>query len=163
MAEQYKSDLENLKRINKKTVEMLNLPDAEFDEVYSECATLPMGTYGIDAIIEMFSGKWKMMILSDLYKRKDMRYSELKRSLLDYGITNYMLTKSLKELQKDNLVEKIVFPEVPPHTEYRVTPKARELIKLFLRMTEWNTRYRIQEIEAKEKNNSFSRREQIPK
>ena len=114
----------------------------------------PMNTVGAEKTFDMLCGKWKIIILTNLYKQDCMRYSEIKKELQQYEISNYMLSKSLEELCNDHLVERTVFPEVPPHVEYSPTPKAIELIRIFLQMTEWYTRYRIQELEMLLKQNS---------
>ncbi len=57
------------------------------------------------------------------------------------GITNTMLTSSLRELEKDGLVLRIQFNEIPPHVEYSLTEKGIALLPVFYAMTEWGLAY----------------------
>ncbi len=140
-------ELEKLKSAHNVVVNWLSLSAEEFYETYRDNPVSPMGTVGTEKCLDMISGKWKYSILIRLHKKSPKRYGEIKKELMKYGITNYMLTVSLKELEEDKLVIRKVYPEVPPHTEYSVTQKAIELLKIFIQMTEWYTRYRIKELE----------------
>lgn len=64
-----------------------------------------------------------------------MRYNELKRSLA--GITNIMLTRCLQDLEKNNLVNRITYEQIPPHVEYSLTKEANKLIPALEIIGEW--------------------------
>ena len=68
-----------------------------------------------------------------------MRFGELRRNM--EGITNTMLTSSLRELERDGLVSRAQFNEIPPHVEYSLTEKGRALLPVFYEMTRWGFRY----------------------
>ena len=57
------------------------------------------------------------------------------------GITNTMLTNSLRELEADGLVSRIQFNEIPPHVEYSLTEKGTALLPIFCEMTMWGLQY----------------------
>ena len=86
-------------------------------------------------IARLIGGKWKLIILQILIFKGMKRFNELRR-LLD-GITQAMLTKQLRALEQDGLVERTVYAEVPPRVEYRATPKAQALEAMFLEMHAW--------------------------
>lgn len=95
------------------------------------------GRAPINKALKIISGKWKWEILRRLNKHKSMRYSELMRELKDSNINDTILALSLKEMQNDGLIEKTVFPEVPPHVEYSVTQKEQELLQVLVRFLIW--------------------------
>ncbi len=92
----------------------------------------------VELVIDLISGKWKLLILKQLMSGKK-RFSELQRSIP--GITQKMLTKQLRELEKAGLVERKVYPVVPPKVEYSLTPMGKNLEKLFNYMHEWGLEY----------------------
>lgn len=78
----------------------------------------------IDTFINTIKGKRKGTIILHLYQG-DKRYSELVRLMPD--ISERMMTKQLKELKEDGLIERTVFPEVPPRVEYSLTELGRDI------------------------------------
>ncbi|CTQ53124.1 putative HTH-type transcriptional regulator YybR [Roseibium album] len=86
-------------------------------------------------IFNMIGGKWKLSILQILIFRGTKRFGELQREL--DGITQTMLTKQLRALEKDGLVERMVFAEVPPRVEYSATGDAMALKTMFQTMHQW--------------------------
>ena len=74
----------------------------------------------------LLTGKWKLEILFLLGQRLH-RFGELRRAIP--GITQHMLTTTLRELEKDGLVSRTAYPEVPPRVEYEMTSKARRLTR----------------------------------
>lgn len=89
--------------------------------------------------VELIGGKWKAVILYYLLDGT-LRFGELRRTIP--GITQRMLTLQLRELEADGLVERTVFPVVPPHVEYALSPFGRSLEPVLLAMREWGTRYK---------------------
>ncbi len=92
----------------------------------------------VELVIELISGKWKLLILRELMGGTK-RFSELQRNIP--GITQKMLTKQLRELEKAGLIDRKVYPEVPPKVEYSLTPLGRSLEKIFDAMHEWGIKY----------------------
>jgi DNA-binding HxlR family transcriptional regulator len=88
----------------------------------------------ISAALKVFSGKWTLMILCQLSKRV-ARFNELKRTIP--GITQHMLTASLRELEANGIVQRTVYAEVPPRVEYRMTPHGRSLKPVIEALADW--------------------------
>ena len=85
----------------------------------------------------ILQGKWKFIILYELCIKSPIRFGELLKNI--EGITNTMLTSSLRELERDGLVSRIQFNEIPPHVEYSLTEKGEALLPVFYEMTKWGS------------------------
>lgn len=88
--------------------------------------------------LKVVGGKWKLLILWHV-ANKTSRFSELLKSM--EGITQKMLTQQLRELEKDGLVKRKVFPEVPPHVEYSITPYGKTLEPVLDTMSAWGSKH----------------------
>lgn len=93
------------------------------------------GTCPMPDIARLIGGKWKLIILQILIFQGMKRFGELRKQIV--GITQTMLTKQLRALEKDGLVRRKVYPEVPPRVEYTATQRARDLREMFLAMHAW--------------------------
>ncbi|KOG49240.1 winged helix-turn-helix transcriptional regulator [Streptomyces decoyicus] len=80
---------------------------------------------GIDAALDVVSGKWKGLILWELDAHRVRRFAELRRGLP--GVSEKMLTQHLREMEKDGLVHREVYAEVPPRVEYSLTEHGHTL------------------------------------
>jgi DNA-binding HxlR family transcriptional regulator len=85
--------------------------------------------------LNIIGGKWRLAIIWNLCLCKCMRYNELKRNVP--GITNIMLTRSLQDLEKHNLVKRVQYSEIPPHVEYSATDSCLELFPALKVIYEW--------------------------
>lgn len=92
----------------------------------------------VELVIELISGKWKLLILRELMSGT-RRFSQLQKAIP--GITQKMLTKQLRELEEAGLVHRRVYPEVPPRVEYRLTELGSSLEEIFDSMHRWGLRY----------------------
>ncbi|MFV2177774.1 winged helix-turn-helix transcriptional regulator [Actinomadura sp. LOL_016] len=90
---------------------------------------------GIDAALDVVSGKWKGLILWELAELGTRRFAELRRGLP--GVSEKMLTQHLREMEKDGLVHRKVYAEVPPRVEYTLTEHGRALNKALEPLGEW--------------------------
>ncbi|BCR03081.1 HxlR family transcriptional regulator [Desulfuromonas versatilis] len=99
-------------------------------------ATEPDYKCGVEVTLEVIGGKWKGVILWHL-KRKTLRFSQLRRRLP--GVTQKMLTQQLRELERDGMVHREVFPEVPPRVEYSLTKTGWEVVPILELMCQWGT------------------------
>lgn len=88
----------------------------------------------VTATISVIGGKWKSIILWILYQ-ETRRFSELKRMIPK--ITQKMLTQQLRELEKDGIVHREVYPVVPPKVEYSLTEHGRTLTPILTAMQDW--------------------------
>lgn len=85
--------------------------------------------------LNLIGGKWKLPIIWALSKNGTMRYNELKRNI--DGITNMMLTQTLKELELRGITHRKQFMEVPPRVEYSLTDHGESLIPALKALASW--------------------------
>lgn len=91
----------------------------------------------IEKALAIIGSKWTPLIVRDLLREKNMRYGELMKSLK--GISPKVLSERLKELEENKLVERKVYPEVPPKVEYKLTEKGRSLKAVFVELKKWGS------------------------
>lgn len=84
--------------------------------------------------LDVIGGRWKVLILYELFQGV-RRFSELTRALT--GITQKMLTQQLREMERDGIVQRTVYPQVPPKVEYRLTPLGETLKPVVGAMCKW--------------------------
>jgi DNA-binding HxlR family transcriptional regulator len=99
---------------------------------------------GMAFALNIIGGRWKPAILCRL-QFGPMRYGELKRSI--EGISERMLVAQLRELEKDHIVQRHVYPEVPPRVEYALTELGNSMKPMFDAMSDWGNMYRSKTIE----------------
>jgi DNA-binding HxlR family transcriptional regulator len=92
---------------------------------------------GMEAVLDLVSGKWKMLILYHLTNQR-LRFGELRRLVGD--VSEKMLSQQLKEMVADGLLRRIDFKTVPPHVEYEVTAFGLELGTSIRPVCEWGAR-----------------------
>jgi DNA-binding HxlR family transcriptional regulator len=80
-------------------------------------------------------GKWKVNALLHLMYGGTKRFNELKR--LMPGVTQKMLTSQLRELEENDIIQRIIYPEVPPRVEYSMTTYGKTLIPIIESMHDW--------------------------
>lgn len=85
--------------------------------------------------LEVIGGKWRIPIIWELSAQKSMRYNELKRHL--DGITNIMLTRALRGLEENGLVRRMELAKIPPHVEYYLTDRCKQLLTALKFINEW--------------------------
>lgn len=88
----------------------------------------------VEATLEVIGGKWKGVILFHLFEGTK-RFNELQRDL--GGITQRMLTKQLRELEDAGIVNRKVYPVVPPKVEYSLTEKGLSLEPIITALKVW--------------------------
>ncbi len=93
----------------------------------------------IEATLDIIGGKWKGVILSRLSETR--RFNELKRTIP--RITQRMLTTQLRELERDRLITRKVYAEVPPRVEYSLTVKGESLKPVLNALLNWGIEYAI--------------------
>lgn len=92
----------------------------------------------LDFAMDLVRGKWKALILCHLYN-EPIRFLELQRKVK--GVSQKVLNEKLKELENDELIDKVVYPEVPPKVEYHLTTKGVALTKILKEMENWSLEY----------------------
>jgi len=88
----------------------------------------------VEAAIDVIGGKWKPLILWWLHGRT-YRFAELRRQIPN--ITEKMLTQQLRELESDGIVDRRVYPTVPPKVEYSLTEYGRSLKRALNAICDW--------------------------
>jgi DNA-binding HxlR family transcriptional regulator len=91
---------------------------------------------GLEAALSVIGGKWKFMILFHI-GFEQRRYGELKR--LMPGISEKMLIQSLKQMERDGIIDRHDFKQVPPHVEYSATMFGQSLARAVAPLCEWGT------------------------
>lgn len=90
------------------------------------------------AVLDRIADKWTVLILG-LLEDGPRRFSALQRGL--DGISQKMLTQTLRDLERDGLVSRTVFPEIPPHVEYELTALGRTLSEPIAVVRHWAEKY----------------------
>lgn len=90
---------------------------------------------GFSYALSLISGKYKMVILYCLMEFGTVRFNELQRYLKK--ISDKTLSLNLKELEKDGLVARTVYPQIPPKVEYALTERGRSLMKVLDALCIW--------------------------
>ena len=88
--------------------------------------------------VQLIGSKWKLLILRNLLVRP-WRFNELKKDL--EGISQKVLTDSLRALEEDAIVIRTVYPEVPPHVEYSLSELGESMRPVLKAMEEWGLAY----------------------
>ena len=97
------------------------------------------GNCPVTSLILMLQGKWKNQVIFAMSMGEAVRFGQLKKEVP--GITNTMLTNTLRELEADGLIHREQFNEIPPHVEYSLTEKGRDLYPVFYEMLKWGLKY----------------------
>ena len=92
------------------------------------------GSCPVATTISLLNSQWKILIMRELLLHPSERYSELQHS-------QKMLTQSLHEMTADGIVQRQVFPEVPPHVEYRLTELGQSMDPILKAMHNWGNQY----------------------
>jgi len=89
----------------------------------------------LDLGFDLIKGKWKAVILCHL-NQGPKRFLELQR--ITHGVSQKILTERLRELEEDGLVDRIVYPEIPPKVEYILTSKGKEIYPALELIEKWS-------------------------
>lgn len=91
--------------------------------------------------VQLIGSKWKLLILRNLLQRP-WRFNELKNSL--EGISQKVLTDSLRSMEADGIITRTVYPEVPPRVEYALNDLGYSMRPIIAAMEEWGLNYKKQ-------------------
>lgn len=109
----------------------------------------------IGEALGIIGGKWKMRIICTLYVDGTQRYNDLVRKTA--GVTNAMLSSSLKELEADGVITRRQYEEIPPRVEYSLTDRGRELWPILHRLAHWATGEEYDGDDLKKKEEHYER------
>lgn len=93
----------------------------------------------VELTIQLIGGKWKPIILYHLGTNGTHRFGELRRSIPN--ITQKMLTQQLRELEKDGIIDRKVYPEVPPKVEYTLSETGQTIMPVLKQLCLWGKDY----------------------
>ena len=74
---------------------------------------------GVEEALKVLEGRWKMIILFHLFDKGTLRFSELERAIP--AVSQKMLIQQLRELERDGIVLRTIYPQIPPRVEYQLT------------------------------------------
>lgn len=89
--------------------------------------------------VQLIGSKWKLLIMRNLLARP-WRFNELRKSL--EGISQKVLTDSLRSMEADGIITRTVYPEVPPRVEYAVSDIGESMRPIISAMEEWGSDYK---------------------
>lgn len=98
-------------------------------------------TTGFSYTLSLINGKYKMTILYTLMEFGVVRFNEIKRYIAD--ISYKTLSSALKELERDGLVHREEYPQIPPKVEYSLTERGKSLMPILDGMCEWGDQNRL--------------------
>ena len=90
---------------------------------------------GVEQVLRMLEGRWKLIILFHLFDGKVQRYSDFEKLIPE--ISQKMLAQQLRQLEADGIVSRWVYPQVPPKVEYRLTEWGQALCPALDAMLKW--------------------------
>jgi DNA-binding HxlR family transcriptional regulator len=100
----------------------------------------------INNMWEVLGRRWALLILRNLTTKEAVRFNELKK--LMPGISSTVLATRLLEMEREGLISKKIYPEIPPKVEYRLTARARELGVILKDLGRWAQRWKSPRIPA---------------
>ena len=113
--------------------------DVEFDVYVRDCPTR--------TVLEHLTSKWGVLVLAALRERT-YRFSELRRRV--DGVSEKMLSQTLRMLEQDGLIARVAYPEVPPRVEYNLTELGREAAELLVGLVSFIERRMPEVMEARQ-------------
>jgi len=102
-------------------------PDGRFDVMAPACPTRQ--------VVSTLGDKWSLLVLYALENGGTLRFSQLQRTVA--GITQKMLTQTLRRLERDGIVSRTVFPTIPPRVDYALTDLGRSLSGVIAELRTW--------------------------
>ncbi|MBN8710409.1 MAG: MarR family transcriptional regulator [Verrucomicrobia bacterium 61-8] len=90
---------------------------------------------GVESALRMLEGRWKFLILFQLFGGEVRRFSELERAIP--AVTQKMLAQQLRQMERDGIVHRKVYPEIPPKVEYSLTEWGQSLCPALDALLKW--------------------------
>jgi DNA-binding HxlR family transcriptional regulator len=98
---------------------------------------------GVEEVLGILEGRWKLSILFQLFGGKVRRFSELERAIP--AVSQKVLTQQLRHLERDGIVRRMVYAEVPPRVEYALTEWGQALCPVLDALLKWSLRREVTE------------------
>lgn len=86
--------------------------------------------------MRVFGGKWKSRVICVLYELGTMRYSAIRKEMIN--ITDAVLAATLKELIEDGIIDRVQYNEIPPRVEYKLTDKGKSVVPILQSICKWS-------------------------
>jgi DNA-binding HxlR family transcriptional regulator len=102
---------------------------------YCRPQTPAEGASATEDALRMLEGRWKLVIIFQLFVHPTLRFSALERAIT--GVSQKMLIQQLRELERDGIVRRTVYPEVPPKVEYSLTSFGKALCPALDALLKW--------------------------
>lgn len=99
------------------------------------------------SILNRIGDKWSVMVFVSL-RDKPVRFNQLRRQI--NGISQRMLTRTLRNLERDGLITRTLYPEIPPKVEYELTPVGRTLLPVIGDLWDWAAEHQSDVAAARE-------------
>ena len=96
--------------------------------------SLQLANCPVTSAMHVIGGKWKILIIH-LINNGINRFGKI--SMMLPNASRQMLTTQLRELERDGILERVIYPEIPPHVEYFLTPKGKALAPVFNALASW--------------------------
>jgi DNA-binding HxlR family transcriptional regulator len=122
------------------TVKDVTGPISSFDPYERGCPSRDL--------LDQIGSKWAVLVLGELGRHGACRFTQLRQALA--GVSEKMLTQTLRTLERDGLVRRTVYPVVPARVEYELTPLGQTLRDPLKMLTEWSVRHITDVIAARE-------------
>src|ERR671924_512768 len=119
-------------------MELKGVKEEEDEEEEQKCKA-------INNMWEVLGRRWALLILKNLHTKEAIRFNELKRALP--GISSTVLADRLLEMERESLISKKIYPEIPPKVEYRLTTRAKELEVIIKELAKWASRWKTPELQ----------------
>lgn len=100
--------------------------------------TAESAAQGLENVLRVLEGRWKLVILFHLFGGKVLRFSDLQRAIP--AVSQKMLIQQLRQLESDGVVQRTVYPQVPPRVEYRLTNWGQALCPALDSLLTWADR-----------------------
>ena len=100
-----------------------------------EDVTPDMAASGVEDAFRILEGRWKMVIIFHLFACGTLRFSELEKAIP--AVSQKMLIQQLRELERDGVVRRTVYPQVPPKVEYDLTGWGKAMCPALDALLEW--------------------------
>ncbi len=100
-----------------------------------EDVTPDMAASGLESAFRILEGRWKMVIVFQLFARGVLRFSELEKAIP--AVSQKMLIQQLRDLERDGIVRRTVYPQVPPKVEYALTTWGQAMCPALDALLEW--------------------------
>jgi DNA-binding HxlR family transcriptional regulator len=107
----------------------------------------------VTATMNIIGGKWKILIIH-LINNDINRFGKLSMILKD--ISRQMLTTQLRDLERDGILKRVIYPEIPPRVEYFLTPKGKALVPVLDALKNWGLEFEMEAILSQSENNDLA-------